>query len=304
MALFAEEFLTAAPESHAALREAVELALGALREAWPAGGYAGKSPAALARLFEAEPLPAQAVAMEKVFAAAKDVIGNSVMVSNPNVAAHFHPPPLIAAIAAEIVLSALNQSMDSFDQAPAATMLEMRIAQWLCEEAGLPATAAASFTSGGSQSNYMAMLLAREACVEKHFGWHGAKRGLPAEASRLRILCSEAAHFTIGKSAAQLGLGTDAVAQIPTDGASRMSVAALTTKLRELLGDGLIPMAIGLGACGWSLWRGAAFFAAVPGFAEGIGRSGFDERGFSQAAVAADQLCGTVAAGWREFPIY
>jgi L-2,4-diaminobutyrate decarboxylase len=241
---FVSEFLTASAESHAALRDAVERALGALREAWPAGGYSGKSPEALARLFEAEPLPAQPVAMEKVFAAAKDIIANSVMVSNPNVAAHFHPPPLIASIAAEIVLSALNQSMDSFDQAPAATMLEMRIARWLCEEAGLPATAAASFTSGGSQSNYMALLLAREACLEKHFGWNAAKRGLPAEASRLRILCSEAAHFTIEKSAAQLGLGTDAVVQIPMDGAGRMSIAALAAKLGELRGDGQIPMAI------------------------------------------------------------
>ena len=77
--------------------------------------------------------------------------------------AHLHCPPLLAALAAEVVISALNQSMDSFDQAPIATIVEQKLIRWLCGEAGYPAGADGTFTTGGSQSNYMGLLLARDA---------------------------------------------------------------------------------------------------------------------------------------------
>ena len=139
---------------------------------------------------------------------------NSVNVSHPNTAAHLHCPPLLAALAAEVVTSALNQSMDSFDQAPIATIVEQKLIRWLCGEAGFPATADGTFTSGGSQSNYMGLLLARDALLKKHWNWSAQKSGLPPEANRLRILCSEVAHFTVEKSASQLGLGTDSVIRV------------------------------------------------------------------------------------------
>jgi L-2,4-diaminobutyrate decarboxylase len=244
MTPFAADFLTGAPESHAALNDAVRFALRALRESWPATGYSGKSPESLSELFQIDPLPTGALPIETVFGETKHFIANSVIISDPDVAAHYYAPPLIASIAAEIILSALNQSMDSFDQAPAATILELRIARWLCEQAALPSTATATFTTGGSQSNYLALLLARETCLDKRFRWPSRERGLPPEATRLRILCSEAAHFTVAKSAAQLGLGTDSVIQIPVDNESRMSIPALQSKLAELRQQSLVAIAI------------------------------------------------------------
>ena len=59
----------------------------------------------------------------------------------------------VPALAAEVLISASNQSLDSWDQSPFATMVEERVIEWLCETAGLPATSSGSFTSGGSQSN-------------------------------------------------------------------------------------------------------------------------------------------------------
>ena len=82
---------------------------------------------------------------------------------------------------------------------------------------GLPATADGTFTTGGSQSNYMGLLLARDAFLQKHWNWSAQKSGLPPEARRLRIFCSEVAHFTVEKSASQLGLGTDAVIRVAVD---------------------------------------------------------------------------------------
>jgi L-2,4-diaminobutyrate decarboxylase len=150
----------------------------------------------------------------------------------------------VPALAAEVLLTALNQSMDSFDQAPAATVLEQRLLRWLCQEVAFPPGADGTMTPGGTVSNYTALLLAREAWCRKHLGWRAWERGLPPEAKRFRILCSELAHFSVAKSAAQLGLGTAAVVPVPTDREHRMCPRALSDELARLRADQLIPLAV------------------------------------------------------------
>lgn len=259
--MFETDFLTSAPESQAAYQRAVDAAIQLLLEAWPTSAYSGKGPPALSEVLQRELLKDSPVPLEKVLEQVKAVVANSIAVSHPNVAAHLHSPPLIAALASEVVLSALNQSMDSFDQAPAATMVELQLVRQLCEEAGFPIEADGTFTTGGSQSNYMALLLARDACLSSHFGWNVQTRGLPPEAQRLRILCSEGAHFTVEKSAAQLGLGTQTVIRVKADAQSRMPVAELRTTLTEMKEEGRIPMAIVATA-------GTTDFGAVDAIAE------------------------------------
>jgi len=242
--MFENDFLTFAPENQAAYQGAVEAAVQVLCEAWPATACSGKSPATLSEILQGELLKQGSVPLKSVLAQVKCVVANSIAVSNPYVSAHLHCPPLIAALAGEVVLSALNQSMDSFDQAPAATMVELQLVRQLCEEAGFPQGAEGTFTMGGSQSNYMALLLARDACLSSHFGWDVQTQGLLTEAQRLRILCSEEAHFTVEKSAAQLGLGTQAVIRVKADAQGCMSLAALRTTLAEMKAEEQIPMAI------------------------------------------------------------
>ncbi|MCY9223365.1 pyridoxal-dependent decarboxylase, partial [Bacillus licheniformis] len=118
--------------------------------------------------------------------------------------------------AAEMLISVLNQSMDSFDQSGAASLIEEEMVQWLCRKFEYGKDADGTFTSGGTQSNYMGLLLARDAFCEKQWNWNVQKDGLPPEANRLRILCSKDAHFTVKKSASQLGLGERAVVLVDT----------------------------------------------------------------------------------------
>jgi L-2,4-diaminobutyrate decarboxylase len=213
--LFESDFLTSA--TTAAYRKSIDEAIDALRQALPAQPYSGKSPQSLASLFEGDILPDNGLALEQLWNRVRNVISESVIVTHPHTIAHLHCPPLIVAQAVEVVINALNQSMDSFDQAPAATMLEEKLVAWLCHEVRLGAQAGGVFTSGGTQSNYMGLLLARDSCVEKNWNCSVQSQGLPADARGLRILCSDLAHFTVEKSAAQLGLGTEAVVRIPTD---------------------------------------------------------------------------------------
>jgi L-2,4-diaminobutyrate decarboxylase len=211
---------------------------------FPERPYRGTSATALGDAIGSDFLPGKGAAWDKIAATLRMVVSNSVAVSHPHTAAHLHCPPLLAALAAEVVISALNQSMDSFDQAPIASIVEQKMIRWLCYEAGLPETADGTFTSGGSQSNYLGLLLARDAYLKRQWNWSAQKSGLPPEARRLRILCSEVAHFTVEKSASQLGLGTDAVVRVEVDEHFRMKPESIRDCRESLRQQELLPMAI------------------------------------------------------------
>lgn len=242
--MFESEFLTSAEKSKQAYQRLIGEAAEIVCSSFPGRPYCGKKPRALAEAIDREFLPQKAKPWEEIIDTLRTVVSNSIAVSNPHTAAHLHCPPLLAALAAEVVISALNQSMDSFDQAPIASVMEQKMTRWLCSQARLPATADGTFTTGGSQSNYTGLLLARDTFLQRHWNWSAQKSGLPPEARRLRILCSEVAHFTVEKSASQLGLGTDAVVRIEVDEHFRMKPASLRSALESLKRQQLMPMAL------------------------------------------------------------
>jgi len=242
--LFDSEFLTSSAESKSEYQRRIAQIAQIVCESLPSEPYSGKKPNALATVLPPDFLSSQAAPSEQIAETLRTVIANSINISNPRAAAHLHCPPLITSLASEVVISALNQSMDSFDQAPIATIIEQKMIRWLCSEFGFSSAADGTFTAGGSQSNYMGLLLARDTFLHKHWNWSAQKAGLPPEARGLRILCSEFAHFTVEKSAAQLGLGMDSVLRIDVDNDFRMRPASLRDALENLRKQGLLPMAV------------------------------------------------------------
>jgi L-2,4-diaminobutyrate decarboxylase len=242
--LFESDFLTSTERSREAYRKLIAEAAEIVCRSLPTQPYRGKSPQALSDAVTTDFLRVKEAGREQIAETLRMVVSDSVAVSNPFTAAHLHCPPLLSALAAEVVISALNQSMDSFDQAPIASVMEQKMTRWLCDEVGLPPAADGTFTTGGSQSNYMGLLLARDTFLKNHWNWSAQKSGLPPEARQLRILCSEAAHFTVEKSASQLGLGTDAVVRVEVDDRFRMKPSVVNRKLEWLKAEGLLPMAI------------------------------------------------------------
>jgi L-2,4-diaminobutyrate decarboxylase len=172
------------------------------------------------------------------------VVKRSVVAANPYCVAHLHCPPLIPSLAAEVVLTAVNASMDSWDQSGAATLVEQRVISWLCGLFGYSAAADGTFTSGGTQSNLMGLLLARDAYACKRLGWSIRSNGLPPEAPRFRILTSECAHFSVTQAAMILGMGAQAVVPVAADSEGRMAVPALERMLSSLRTEGLLPIAV------------------------------------------------------------
>lgn len=156
---------------------------------------------------------------------------DAVYFHHPRYLAHLNCPVVIPAVLGEAVLSAVNSSLDTWDQSAGGTLIERRLVDWTAERIGLGPAADGVFTSGGSQSNLQALLLAREE----------AKTDSP---DRLRIFASEVSHFSVKKSAKLLGLGPESVVTLPVDRDQRMQTVALARELQRCREDGLVPMAV------------------------------------------------------------
>lgn len=170
---------------------------------------------------------------------------DAVYFHHPRYVAHLNCPIVWPAVLAELLLSAVNSSLDTWDQSAGGTLIERSLIAWTAQRAGLGDDADGVFTSGGTQSNLMGLLLARDRCCAAFPGHAGNRRaGLPDGFGRLRILASEASHFSVQKSAALLGLGYDAVVSVPCDERYRLRVDALQRQVAELRAQGLIPMAV------------------------------------------------------------
>ncbi|WP_373740661.1 aspartate aminotransferase family protein [Neisseria sp.] len=168
-------------------------------------------------------------------------LANSLKVHHPHSLAHLHCPTMVASQAAEVLINAANQSMDSWDQSPAGSLMEVQMIEWLRQKAGYGKGAAGVFTSGGTQSNLMGLLLARDACIAKHWKnsdgleWSVQRDGLPPDAlQKVKIVCSENAHFSVQKNMAMLGMGFQSVVTVPVDADEQMDVAALEKTLAGL----------------------------------------------------------------------
>jgi L-2,4-diaminobutyrate decarboxylase len=175
---------------------------------------------------------------------ASSIARHSIIVQHPNCIAHLHTPPLLAGIAAERFISAQNQSLDSWDQSGGATYVEQRVCEWMCKLFGYSDGSDGVFTSGGTQGNIMALLIARDRAVYRHSKHNIQLDGLPDYYHKLRIVGSTKSHFTLKKGAAILGLGERAVVEVDSNADGSMCVLALKIKMTELVGAGLIPFIV------------------------------------------------------------
>ncbi|WP_338676070.1 aminotransferase class V-fold PLP-dependent enzyme [Streptomyces sp. SCSIO 30461] len=140
--------------------------------------------------------------------------------ADPRCAAHLHGPPLALAVAADLAASALNPSLDSWDQAPAASELEAEVTRALAAEVYPGATAPdAIVTTGGTEANQIALLLARE------------------RLGAVQVVCGSHTHHSVRRAAWLLGL-REPVAVPAAEGTT--DLAALDEVLSARRGPALV----------------------------------------------------------------
>lgn len=161
--------------------------------------------------------------------------------SDPRAAAHLQPPPLSIAVAADALASAGNASLDTYDSGPSAIAVECWLVRSLAGLARLGEQADGVLTPGGSMSNLLGLLLARDAAALNR--GRDVRRDGVAALPRPVVFCSELAHFSVHRACAALGLGENAVRPIAVDNRHRMRPAAVSDALAAL-DDDQTPVAI------------------------------------------------------------
>jgi len=208
--------------------------------------YSGPTPQELKEIIHQKSiLPQKGLGWEKTLELTKEkILPNLLHPSSTDYMAHLHGSALIETIAAELIISTFNQSMDSWDQAPVATEIEVEVINHLCKLFGYDNKSDGVFTSGGSQSNQTAIILARDCFCNRQLNYDVKKYGISEKCLKLRMYTSEISHFSMEKSAHILGLGYQSVVKVPVDKNKRMDLAKLEKLIEEDKKAGNIPFLI------------------------------------------------------------
>lgn len=165
-------------------------------------------------------------------------------VNHPGSVARMQCPPTAASVAADLVASLLNQSLHTWESGPFALELEKRVVAAMSQLTGYGPGAGGTVTSGGSMSNIMAMLLARDAILGKRFGFSISGEGYTAVKGRPMVASTRSTHFSVGRGMSITGLGEDSLIELPTDARGRMIPEKVDEALRSLPEDQIPVMMI------------------------------------------------------------
>jgi len=137
----------------------------------------------------------------------------------------------------EIITALTNTSMYTFEVAPVATLMEMKLIEKMLGYTGW-GSGTGSMLTGGSNTNMVAMLLARNSIFK------GSKlegiTGLP----KLAVFVSERSHFSMLKGANTIGIGQNSVIKVNLDENGRMRGPALKEAIEATLKKGYLPFMV------------------------------------------------------------
>ncbi len=208
--------------------------------------YSGPTPQELKQVIEQSTiLPEKGLGWKNVFNLTKEkILPNLLRTSSTDYMPHLHSPAVIESLASELIISAFNQSMDSWDQSPVATEIEVEVIRHLCNLYGYDKKSDGVFTSGGSQSNQTAIILARDCFINSKLNYDVKKYGLPPNFAKLKMYTSEISHFSMEKSAHILGLGYESVVKVPVDSKKKMDACKLEQLIEQDIKKGNLPFLV------------------------------------------------------------
>ncbi|MCY4045657.1 MAG: pyridoxal-dependent decarboxylase [Cellvibrionales bacterium] len=206
--------------------------------------YSGATPKELRHIIDQNNINKE-LTTNKAFNTIKHLwLDNLIHFNDPLYAAHLNCPIADISIAAELLATTFNTAVESWDQSTSATLIEQQVIDWALRLCQFDESSDGVFTSGGSQSNLMAVMMARDYFCDKRLNHSTKTQGLPSCANHFVIFCSELSHFSIQKSAALCGLGYQSVITVASDKHYRMHPDALSLAIRNAKRAGKIPIAV------------------------------------------------------------
>jgi sulfinoalanine decarboxylase/sulfinoalanine decarboxylase/aspartate 1-decarboxylase len=144
------------------------------------------------------------------------------------------------AVLGDLLSVILNNSMYTYKAAGPQIGVEKTILREVCSIIGWNDQADGTFAPGGSMTNFMSVVMARDAS-NPDIRHNGAYKPMT-------VYTSNESHYSIPKNAAFAGIGKDNVRYVPSDDEGRMDPKQLERMVEEDLEKGLIPIMVNLTA--------------------------------------------------------
>jgi aromatic-L-amino-acid decarboxylase len=162
-----------------------------------------------------------------------------VQVTHPRYFGLFNPSVTLASVVADTLVAMYNSQLANWRTSPAANEIERHTLGWLAEKFGLPRNCIATFTSGGTEANLSAVVVALTRAFPD-YGEHGV-RHLKATPS---IYLTAEAHNGYNKIAHMTGLGRRALRIVSTDSDLQMNLGELQRCVAEDRNNGFLPFMV------------------------------------------------------------
>ncbi len=137
------------------------------------------------------------------------------------------------AVLGDLLAVLLNNSMYTYKVAGPQVGIEQEIIKYSCKLIGYGPQSNGTFPTGGSMSNYMALVMGRDA--------KDPESRLQGVRKPLIIYTSEESHYSNAKNASFAGIGKNNIRYIPTDAKGRMLPEALEDQIKLDINNGGIP---------------------------------------------------------------
>jgi aromatic-L-amino-acid decarboxylase len=141
--------------------------------------------------------------------------------------------PMPAAALADLLVSSLNNNGGAFHQSPAMTTCEAEVVRAFVRLYEMRDGAEGMLLPGGTWATLQALVLARARAI-----------GRRAPGPGLRIYASEAAHFSVARSAFVVGIGAEDIVTLPIKGRGELDVNLLADTIRRDRRAGHTPLAV------------------------------------------------------------
>lgn len=144
------------------------------------------------------------------------------------------------AILGDLMAVILNNSMYTYKAAGPQIGVEKVVLREVCNLIGWDNNADGTFAPGGSMTNYMSMVMARDAA--------DSKVRFEGVSSKMTVYTSKESHYSIPKNAAFSGIGRDNVRYVPSDSEGKMIPDALAEMIQKDIDNGFKPIMVNLTA--------------------------------------------------------
>ena len=138
------------------------------------------------------------------------------------------------AVLGDLLAVMLNNSMYTYKVAGPQVGIEQEIIRQSCSLIGYDSQSNGTFPTGGSMSNYMALVMARDA-KDSNCRAEGMSKPMV-------VYTSEESHYSNTKNASFAGIGRNNIRYIQADAKGRMIPAKLEEKIIKDISEGFIPI--------------------------------------------------------------